>query len=152
MNKDLFDLAVSILSAMANARDELHESGAAAVLFAQKDAVLDFRAGKRVGTLFMPLFGVNQISRASSSDSNVFYNFPSIVSEKLWQMVRTGKASGPEGAIAEETTYRGGIVVKWGDFYVFIAFSGAKESVDVQISKAGAKALPAWKKWVARND
>ena len=152
MEAGLEELCMGVLDAMASKRDELGHRGTAGVLFVEKDAVGLLRAGKKVNVLFEPVFGVNLISRASRDDPKVFYNFPNTASGKLWQMVRTGKASGPEGAIAGEPTYLGGITVEWGEFYVFITFSGAPEEVDVQISEAGAKALPTWEEWQEQFD
>ena len=62
-------------------------------------------------------------------------------------MVRTGKPSGPDDVISGEPEWLGGIIAEWGEFYVFVVFSGAPEEVDVQISEAGMEALPDYKEW-----
>ncbi len=66
-------------------------------------------------------------------------------------MVRTGQASGPEGVISGEPSYLGGLIEEWGEYYVFIAYSGAPEEVDVEIAKAGFAAMPSWEYWIKED-
>ena len=144
-------LAETMLTKMALKRNELDHHGGMGIMFGQKDLVDRLRSEEIIDVLFFPVFGVDQIKRASSGDPNIFYNFPLTASAKLWQMVRTGSPSGPEDVISGETNYLGGVIAEWGEFYVFFVFSGAPEKVDVVISEAGMSELPNYDEWLAMH-
>ena len=142
-------LAEEMLTQMLLKRKALEHHGGMAIMFGQKDLVDRLRAGEILDVMFHPVFGVDQLTRASSGDPDVFYNFPVTAAGKLWQMVRTGKPSGPGDVISGEPQWEGGVIAEWGEFYVFFVFSGAPPEVDVKISTAGMNALPNYEDWMA---
>ncbi|MFZ2663813.1 MAG: hypothetical protein WAX66_00385 [Patescibacteria group bacterium] len=143
------DLARKALVGMVHKRQELNHHGGIAVMFGQKTLVDELRSGKITDVLFQPVFEVDQIMRSSSKDPNVFHNFPMTAAGKLWQMVRTGRPSGPEDVISGEPEWEGGVITEWGDFYVFFSFSGGPPEEDVKIAQAGIATLPDYHAWVA---
>ena len=97
------------------------------------------RLGQDVNGMIMlvPCLGVTKLYREATKDKTAA-NFLGVGCGKLSEMLRTGQPSGPsEEAFIGEFGWLGGDILKWGDYLVYVFYSGAAEDVDLENARAG---------------